>query len=425
MMSEPPKPTRRQVENAFQPAKDADNPARFAGRESQVSQAFGSLLSEGVNLAVIGNRGVGKTSLARQLASIAAGENQLLEKLGIAHDEQLDFITAYFACSDSVDDCRNLLWRLLSTRDCLGTWMYDIPAARKEVQKIDPSFKVGGIGLGGSKQTEVSSTRAIADHDVEVVFLNALKGLADEGVARDGILVVIDEFDRIRDPAGFASFLKSVATNVPAVRFCIVGVAHDLQQLMAEHESSDRLFAGGIVHLPPMDAQELKEIVTIAEESLGGYITFEEGARDSLVALSQGHPYMVHLIGKYALRLAHEAGDRLIREGDIDKTLRWIAENAADPILEDRYKNAIRSSAQCEVVLKAMALGEAEEVHTGNAYKVAIDGGVENPSQYVGTLVTQDRGAELVKVRDRYYRFRDTLFRAYVSARPALFAEPG
>ena len=36
--------------------------------------------------------------------------------------------------------------------------------------------------------------------------------------------------------------------------------------------------------------------------------------------------------------------------------------------------------------------------------------GVDNSSQYVGQLVTEEYGAEIEKLRDRYYRFHDSLF---------------
>jgi len=261
-------------------------------------------------------------------------------------------------------------------------------------------------------------------HDTETVFTNVVSAIVDAKLAANGILIVIDEFDQIKDKSGFASFLKALATNVPGVKFCIVGVAHDIQELIKEHESSDRLFAGGIINLPPMGPDELSGIVRVAENSIGNYITFDENSTSELVRLAQGHPYMVHLIGKYALRMAYREGGKDIGSPDITKTLESIAVSGIDPILEARYKKAVASSSQREVVLKAMAEVQTQEmeVHTADAYKKAIDKGVDNPSQFVGQLVGDDYGAELIKVRDRYYRFKDSLFVAYVMARPSIFS---
>jgi hypothetical protein len=132
---------------------------------------------------------------------------------------------------------------------------------------------------------------------------------------------------------------------------------------------------------------------------------------------------MVHLVGKYALRNAYHSGVFDIDDAAIDEALRSIAERRADPVLEGRYKKAVGSSPQREVVLRSLARirDEDGECWTTNAYKIALDDGVDNPSQYVGQLVIHEYGAELEKVRERYYRFRDSLFAAYVLARPRQF----
>ena len=70
-----------------------------------------------------------------------------------------------------------------------------------------------------------------------------------------------------------------------------------------------------------------------------------------------------------------------------------------------------------------MLFRSGSEIHTADAYKKAIDKGVDNPSQFVGHLVSEDYGSEIVKIRERYYRFKDSLFVAYLNARPTIFDE--
>jgi hypothetical protein len=201
-----------------------------------------------------------------------------------------------------------------------------------------------------------------------------------------------------------------------------VGVAADIQSLMREHESTDRLFAGSMINLRPMKDNELDEIISIGEDQISNYINFSPDSRERLITLAQGHPYMVHLVGKYALRRAFTEHDDTIASSDIDDTLKSIAENASDPVLEGRYRRAVRASPQREIVMKALAESQdsQSEVLTTNAYKVALERGVENPSQLVGQLVTEEYGAEIVKMRERYYRFKDSLFAAYVKAHPQI-----
>lgn len=385
-----------------------------------------ALIASGAHIAIVGNRGIGKTSLSRQVANIATGDNDLLEKLGLPHDRRLDFLSIYFACGKTVQNTTDLLERLLTSSGCLADWIYDIPKASKIVRGYSPKFGVNvfgaEVGLSGEKKTEITAESAVASHAIDTVFTNAVAAIADQKVAADGVLIVVDEFDQIADPTGFASFLKALSTNVPQVKFCLVGVAHDIQYLMKEHQSSDRLFAGSIIPLPSMTTAELKEIMAIAEKSVDKKITFDTAAADRVASLAQGHPYMVHLIGKYAFRLAFQSGKNAITVDDVDATVKSIAERGADPILEGRYKKAVASSEQREIVLKALAETQAPdgEVWTTNAYKLALDQGVDNASQYVGQLVSDEYGSELEKLRDRYYRFHDSLFAAYVKARPRL-----
>lgn len=422
-------PTVSQIENAFLPAKEISDAERFAGRESAVKDAYYSLIAEGSNIAIVGNRGIGKTSLSRQVANIGRGDSSLLSKIGLRHDGSLDFLTIYMACGNQVRSTDELLERILTSTSCLAEWIYDIPNAKKVMLNYSPKFGANLFGvsveLGASKETETTAAPAISNHSIDVVFTNVVDAIAKEGIAKNGVLIIIDEFDQIPDPKGFASFLKALATNSPNVKFCLVGVARDIQALMKEHESTDRLFAGSIIHLAPMELEELTAIISNAESHIDNHITFEQSARDRLVSLAQGHPYMVHLIGKYALRSAFHESKSTISGKDIEDTLADIAQRKADPILEGKYRNAVASSSHREIVLKAMAgaIDEQGEIWTTNAYKTALDKGVDNSSQYVGQLVTEEYGAEVEKLRERYYRFKDSLFQAYVLARPSMYKE--
>ncbi len=421
------KPTLSKIENAFLPAKEITDADRFAGRKNAVEDAFYALIADGSNIAIVGNRGIGKTSLARQIANIGAGDNSILDKLGITNDGVFDFLTIYLACGNQVSSTEELLERLLTSSSCLADWIYDIPNAKKVMINYSPKFSAKplgvGVELGGSKTSEATTSPIVSSHPIDVVFTNVADAIAKEGIADNGILFVIDEFDQIPDPAGFASFLKALATNSPNVKFCIVGVAKDIQMLMSEHESSDRLFAGSIISMEPMEKKELENIIDNAEKYIDHYITFDRSARDKISQLANGHPYMVHLIGKFSLRAAFHENILEITECEIDQTLASIAERKADPILEGKYRKAVASSPQREIVLKALAKVQDEhsEMWTTNAYKIALDQGVDNSSQYVGQLVAEEYGAELEKLRERYYRFKDSLFHAYVLARPKMY----
>lgn len=420
--------TLTKINNAFLPAKEITDTERFAGRKDYVNEAYNALLSDGTNIAIVGNRGIGKSSLARQIINIGQGDNSLLEKLDIYHDSKLDYLTIYFACGNSISNTNELLNRLLTTRNCLLEWIYEIPSATKEIAKINGGTEVGvpkviSVKGGTDLSSETTSISSIHTHNIETIFQNVISDLLKTKIAKNGILIVVDEFDQIKDTSGFASYLKSLATNTPGLKFCIVGVAQDIQNLMKEHQSSDRLFAGSIINLPSMNDDELTQIIKTAEQSINNHIVFEESAIKKIIELSKGHPYIVHLLGKQTFKTAFLEPKYSIDESYIESILKGIAEKEADPVLEGRYKKAVASSKQREIVIKAFASSTKGdgEILTSDAYRISEEQGVENASQYVGQLVTEDYGAELIKVRERYYRFKDTLFQTYVNARPTIF----
>ena len=414
--------TINQIANAFVPAKEINDAKLFAGRQSQVKDALFALNTEGSNIAIVGGRGIGKSSLARQLINIGQGNNELLDKLGIYHDTKLDYLTIYFACGNNIKTINDLLIRLLTTRDCLLEWIYDIQTATKELSKIQGGLDIGIAKIGSDLASESTSISAVQSHEVDVVFQNIISEILKSKIAKNGILIVVDEFDQIEKPEGFAKMLKSLATNTPGLKFCIVGVAQDIQYLMKEHGSADRLFAGSVINLPSMNSDELNEIISNAESTINGHIIFKDTARQRLVELANGHPYIIHLIGKQALKTAYLEPRYELDKTFIDETLKEIAEKEADPVLEGRYKKAVASSYQREGVLKSLvsSIQMDGEILTTDAYKIAIDYEVDNPSQYVGHLISEEYGAELIKLRERYYRFKDSLFTTYVKARPWL-----
>jgi Cdc6-like AAA superfamily ATPase len=201
-------PSISEVENAFLPAKEILYADRFAGRKNAVEEAYLGLISAGSNLAIVGNRGIGKTSLARQLINIAKGKQELLEKLQIAHDHKLDFLCFYLTCGNAVSTIDDLLLQLLTSQKCLADWVYDLPRSCKEIEKLSPQFGANIFGLqatlGGERTTETTSGAVLPEHPISSIFTNVLTELCEQKLAKDGVLIVIDEFDQIINPLGFA-----------------------------------------------------------------------------------------------------------------------------------------------------------------------------------------------------------------------------
>lgn len=196
------------IENAFQPAKEITDATRFAGRLDAVTTAYLGLMAVGANIAIIGTRGIGKTSLAQQVITLGRGDNDLLKKLNIRHDKRFDFLSMYHACGDSTSDTDDLLRSILTSKQCLGDWIYEIPKTQKFIHSLSPklSAKIFGIGgeVGTQHSVEESAESIMTSHSLDTIFTNIVNDIITERLGVDGILMVIDEFDQIKDPSGFA-----------------------------------------------------------------------------------------------------------------------------------------------------------------------------------------------------------------------------
>mgnify|MGYP001071798843 CR=1 FL=1 len=405
--------------NVFTPALEVQDIERFAGRERELTALVNALQSDGAQLVLYGQRGIGKSSLARVLIRLATNDKEVLERVKIKPYIEFDYLPVYLACDDSIQSIDALLMRLLSDEQALASWLPYKVVERSSSDERNAKLNVKILELGGGSGSSITERRQEIDSDVFSAFSNACRSVVTSGVAARGLLIVIDEFDRIRDRTGLASLLKSLGPE--GVTFALVGVATTIQDLISEHESVARQLADGAIHVEPMSYAELGEIIDRAMKALGEKYSFEGPARKWIVSIARGHPYIVHLVAKHALLNAIGKGASAVTEKMARDAMEEIALKGSAPIQETLYKTAIGHSYIREAVLKRFAQETQDEIHTTNLYQdLARTLGIDSSaiSVYVGQLASDKHGAVLIKTRDRYYRFGDSLFKAYAAARP-------
>lgn len=381
--------TIRSILTAFSPAQEIIDPERFSGRRDQVERGCQLLLSHD-HIFLHGIRGIGKSSLARQLALIASGDLRLLQRVGSDYArESFDYVTAFLTRDDSILNVNQLLYRLLLDDSALGCW--------RELCRLPPlpTYQLPG-NLNGDLVAEFWRRAAAA-----------------AALTRDGLAIFVDEFERIGDHNGFASLVKAAPKNVI---FVLTGIAKTERELVRDHESIRRQLDTGRLHLPEMSEEELRLIVQQAENDIGQEIRYDEGAISSLVRVARGHPYLLHLVGRASMVRAFRGKRSSIDRECVDLALTDVATGKIENFLEERYLTAIGNSPQREVVLRVFAESNSDPIPTQEVYPIARSRGVGNPSYWVGDLQKQQFGAEIEKVADQYYRVGDSLFRAYVLA---------
>ena len=263
-----------QVEDVFTPNLPSTKNF-FCGRENEVLAIIEGIISSKANLLVYGDRGIGKTSLAKYSCGILSDRFQIQNH--------------YYSCSEesSFETVMSVFFADLKI---------DIEDTITTTKRIEGSVGFKGIlgaNTSGEETAEVITKRKFED----------VSWVAKKLKNAPNIILLIDEFDKIKnsnEKGKFATLMKLLSDYESAIKLIVVGVAHDAGELMDGHESVVRCLRE--VGLPRMAQEELLEILTRGQERLG--ITFENNVRNHIVADSDGFPYFTHLLALETVKVA-------------------------------------------------------------------------------------------------------------------------
>lgn len=405
------------IHRAFSPAKEIRDPDRFVGRREEIKSGINALMNRGGFLAIHGIRGVGKSSIAYQIKAIAEGSDVLPKILRIDNllpNRGFDFIVQYFRCDHFIQNIGSLIQRILfGDEDNTSLFSLTKTGNRRLTELKEVLEGEGGIDFGlkiSSKGAVEKTYSKYISEDFIQQFRSLLGIIRKDNQNKTGLLILIDEFDTIQDKEGFSSIIKTCSSDF--VKFGVVGIATSLTELIRDHGSISRQI--DVVDVPRMPISDLTQILRRAEYLVKNTIIFEENAALTIATLSEGFPYFVHLLGKEAMLIAYDRNSTRVTEEDIEVLSRKITEGRLSTIYKDIYHNAVKSSPQRELLLKIFSEQEQDEIYTEPVYSLAKDLGITNPSQLMKELTTTEWGSPvLTKVRERYYRFTDPVFKVY------------
>lgn len=240
------------VNSAFTPNTPIDSRSLFAGRKKQVEKLISTIFQKGSHAALFGERGVGKSSLARTI----------FDFLVLAFDEAPGYHRALLNSAEamSFED----IWR----------------AIFKQL-----TFQQGN---GDTTTLDQALPENPNSENIREVFQ-----LID-----DPTIIIIDEFDRIEDAdirVRMADTIKTLSDNAIRTTLILVGIADSVDELVGEHQSIERAIKQ--VPMPRMTKAELLEIVDNGISNCQG-LTIEPDARERMADLAQGLPSYTHLLAR-------------------------------------------------------------------------------------------------------------------------------
>ncbi|MFQ5730703.1 MAG: AAA family ATPase [Planctomycetaceae bacterium] len=378
------------VSEVFSPAAPINRRDLFAGRFEQLRRVFDAVNTRGQHALIFGERGVGKTSLANIVSEVMM-ENRPPSKMTKVN------------CSK--DDCFQSVWR-------------------KALEEIQLAVDLGRAEFGlnaAPKFSEFGANELLPDdpspHDIRKAAMVLGKSM-----------IIFDEFDRMgrQEAALFADTIKTLSDSSTDCTLVIVGVAQNIDELIAEHASIDRSLIQ--ILMPRMDADELHEILNKAMQSLE--MTMDSSARTLIVLLSQGLPHYAHVLGKASAIEALHAKRRDITTDDVHTSIEAAIKNTQQSI-RSSYQQATaspRKDTLFKQVLLACALAEVDDLGFFASADVReplsrIMGkpyDIPNFSQHLDKFSSADRGNVLEKAgtqRRFRFRFSNPLFQPFVIMR--------
>lgn len=251
----------------LRPSTPIDSFEHLYGREQQLEQIKQAFYSLGRHIFIYGDRGVGKTSLAKTAAyrhNPSSGE-PIFSACGIG-------TTFVSILSDIVS-------QLITKNGILEG---------REVTKTSLGFK--GASIEKTTERKVGERAPILDVNSAI---DALKNNCP--ASGDRMIIVVDEFDQLpekSDQVRFAEFIKQLGDQKINVTFIFCGIGKSLDELLTAHASSYRYLEG--IELPRLNYGGRWEIVDKSSEALGVLVNVD--SRFRIAAISDGFPHYIHLV---------------------------------------------------------------------------------------------------------------------------------
>lgn len=375
--------------SVFTPGAPINERDLFAGRIDQVRQILNAISQRGYHAVLFGERGVGKTSLSNVLADFLSEAGKTVAVSRINCD-----------ASDSFTS----LWKK-ALRDIVVT-------------KSKP-----GIGFTAD---EIEETHEVVDSlpdnvgpdDIRRVLTDLSRGLV--------LVIAFDEFDRISDKnitVTMADTIKTLSDYSIASTILLIGVADSVDDLVKGHQSIERALVQ--IPMPRMSDQEIREILSNGLSRLK--MEIEREAQEEIVSLSQGLPYITHLL---SLHTARAALGRELTTIDVSHVAEGIQRSLDQwqQSITGAYYNATKSPQPDNIykqVLLACSLAEIDDLRyftaaavrkplriiTGKAYEIP------NFAKHLKDFSEAGRGNILQRTGEKRrirYRFNSPIMRPYI-----------
>lgn len=343
--------------NPFQPNSPVPT-AMFAGRIDEIEALekglYQTKLNKPINFLMIGDRGIGKSSLLLLLKATAAGLINT-PKFG-----KFNFLTVHIPVSDHMSIATLLkLIEIHITRE-VGK-IESVKAFLANTWSFIQRVKVLDSGISAAER----------DSEIEIQLDQFAYSLAltcnrivnpERGESKkDGILFLFDECDNATPELRLGYFFKTITEALQRfecrnVMFVVAGLPDTTEKLSSSHESSIRIFTPlPITELSINDrSYVINKAIEEGNKNNEQKTTISDKARLLVASLSEGYPHFIQQFGYSAFE--HNSDDEISEDDVLNAAMK--PGGAVDALGNSYYESAFHEkikSDEYRQVLRIMA----------------------------------------------------------------------
>jgi len=283
------------------------------GRDELIEDMRGALYHPGAAIVIYGERGVGKTSLARLASAKLCAEMVSLQ--GIE--------PIYYSVSEG-DTFLHILGSILPR---MGVEDVVVKVLTSEITGARSVVNAQLVEMEDKTRTEKTTTaRPLVDPEPRPqVVVDQIKGKR--------ALIILDDYERITDENTrkfFPELIKKISDNQLQVSLIIVGIGDSAKDLVKVHESVARNLTA--IHVPRLTDEQIRQIAVEGFAALR--LKHEPEVIAQIVRFSANFPYYTHRLCEGIVRAyiaqarSGTRSDWTIRASDVPAAIREATKNS-------------------------------------------------------------------------------------------------